>query len=427
MGEIVSSMFGPTPMEIQQAQRQAAEQKAYRDSQMSRMQQSDYLMNRAGATFGGMLGDALGIQNPELAKAQQQQELNKHIDLSTPESIRASAEILRQKGDFQRAFALSQLADSEEQKIIERKYKQALTTKALTAGSKDYEYEKMMEILNDPESSEEMKTMAKNRIAALNAKSIGSNNSSSVQTFRVTDENGTYIVRAEKGIGGKTEVMTLDGKPLTPAEYSPTLKAKLSQASAGGTEVGKEAGKAQQATLDAESVAETANRQLDELLNHEGFASAVGIGMPYASKFTGAKEMAFKKRLDQIKGGAFLQAFNMLRGGGQITEVEGQKATDAMNRMDMATSEKEFREAADDYRMALKTGIEKLKKKGALAYQLPEQPGTVNTPETVIKSNVPKFSGVTSPFQVRAMYKAGKMSKQDANIILDDMKARGLF
>lgn len=420
MGEIVSSMFGPTPMEIQQAQRQAAEQKAYRDSQMSRMQQSDYLMNRAGATFGGMLGDALGIQNPELAKAQQQQELNKQIDLSTPESIRASAKMLLDKGFRNEAAGLLKMAQDME-------YKKALTTKALTAGSKDYEYEKMMEILNDPESSEEMKTMAKNRIAALNAKASGAGGKPSSQ-FKTGEDGFVYeMIKGTDGTSMTRQVMKPDGTPLRAAEASPELKAKMNQAGAGATAVGKAAGEAQQAAVDAESVAETANRQLDELLNHEGFASAVGIGMPYASKFTGAKEMAFKKRLDQIKGGAFLQAFNMLRGGGQITEVEGQKATDAMNRMDMATSEKEFREAADDYRMALKTGIEKLKKKGSLAYQLPEQQGTVNTPETVAKSNVPKFSGVTSPFQVRAMYKAGKMSKQDANMVLDDMKARGLF
>ena len=54
-------------------------------------------------------------------------------------------------------------------------------------------------------------------------------------------------------------------------------------------------------------------------------------------------------RMDQLKGSAFLQAFEILKGGGQITEVEGKKATDAINRMSISTSENEFRQAAQDF------------------------------------------------------------------------------
>lgn len=65
-------------------------------------------------------------------------------------------------------------------------------------------------------------------------------------------------------------------------------------------------------------------------------------------------------RLNQIKGGAFLEAFKALKGGGQVTEIEGKKATDAKNRMNRATSEAEFNAAASDYIGAIKSGLDKL-------------------------------------------------------------------
>ncbi len=40
----------------------------------------------------------------------------------------------------------------------------------------------------------------------------------------------------------------------------------------------------------------------------------------------------FNAMLDQVQGGAFLQAFESLKGGGQITQIEGEKATQAIVR-----------------------------------------------------------------------------------------------
>jgi flagellar protein FlgJ len=71
-------------------------------------------------------------------------------------------------------------------------------------------------------------------------------------------------------------------------------------------------------------------------------------------------------RFNQLKGKAFLQAYTTLKGGGQITEVEGQKAQDAMARMDRAQSEETFKQALTDFRDAVKTGIQKLKEKGGV-------------------------------------------------------------
>lgn len=55
-----------------------------------------------------------------------------------------------------------------------------------------------------------------------------------------------------------------------------------------------------------------------------------------------------RARIDQLKGQNFLQAYNGLRGGGQITEVEGKKAEDAQARLNRAQTTEEFRAALKD-------------------------------------------------------------------------------
>lgn len=96
--------------------------------------------------------------------------------------------------------------------------------------------------------------------------------------------------------------------------------------------------------------AANARNMVQGVLNHPGFSSTVGMTMMPGARFIpGTKEADFQSRMDQLKGSAFLQAFETLKGGGQITEVEGKKATDAINRMSISTSENEFRQAAQDF------------------------------------------------------------------------------
>ena len=47
----------------------------------------------------------------------------------------------------------------------------------------------------------------------------------------------------------------------------------------------------------------------------------------------GTERAGARSYLDQIGGQAFLQAFESLKGGGQITEIEGTKATTALTRL----------------------------------------------------------------------------------------------
>jgi hypothetical protein len=97
-----------------------------------------------------------------------------------------------------------------------------------------------------------------------------------------------------------------------------------------------------------------------------GFDYAVGAGLPRWAVMGGSDTAGFLTRLDQIKDKTFLQAFESLKGGGQITQIEGEKATSALNRMNTAQSEVEFIKAAREFEENLRTGMELAKKKAGL-------------------------------------------------------------
>jgi hypothetical protein len=93
---------------------------------------------------------------------------------------------------------------------------------------------------------------------------------------------------------------------------------------------------------------------------HPGFTGTVGMTFAPGMRFVpGTPEADFQSMLDQVKGGAFLEAYERLKGTGQITEVEGKKATDAITRMGTAISENEFMQAAKELRDVIQTGIDR--------------------------------------------------------------------
>ena len=108
---------------------------------------------------------------------------------------------------------------------------------------------------------------------------------------------------------------------------------------------------------------------VDKLITHPGFSTVVGAkgitGVPAAAGYPipGTDAANFTVLRDQLVGKQFMQAYQTLKGGGQITEVEGKKATDAIARMNTAQSEDAFKEAAMEFRGVIKAGLDRAKKK----------------------------------------------------------------
>lgn len=114
-------------------------------------------------------------------------------------------------------------------------------------------------------------------------------------------------------------------------------------------------------------VAETENtiKLVDDLLSHPGMGSAVGLSSKFDPRnfIAGTDATDFNVMLDQLKGKQFLQAFEGLKGGGQITEMEGKKATDAIARMNTASSEQAFVRASREFQNIMRNALNRAKSK----------------------------------------------------------------
>lgn len=123
---------------------------------------------------------------------------------------------------------------------------------------------------------------------------------------------------------------------------------------------------------------------------HPGFENAVGTTWKPGFRFIpGTNAADFQALFEQVKGSAFLEAFNVLRGAGAITEKEGEKATAARTRMSTAQSEDEFVKAAREYQDVIRRGVETMQKKANVGGAAPVMPagagGAVDSNNPLLK------------------------------------------
>lgn len=97
---------------------------------------------------------------------------------------------------------------------------------------------------------------------------------------------------------------------------------------------------------------------------HRGFDNYIGTWTgEYQAKIPSSQAADFKTYHDQVKGTAFLEAFESLKGGGQITQVEGDKATAAITRMERAQSRGEYTTAARELQGIIRQGLKRARDK----------------------------------------------------------------
>lgn len=207
----------------------------------------------------------------------------------------------------------------------------------------------------------------------------------------VTEETARTNLEREKNARRQTDIsggqLNLAERRLA-ADLDPNVQAKIAASKAAGTTAGKTQAAAAIALPNAIATSESLLGKIDAMIGtpavkdksgkvinagtapHPGFTGAVGMGRLQTLGIPGVEQLIpgtpaadFKARFDEIMGGAFLEAFETLKGGGAITETEGKKATAAKTRMSLAQSEKEFLTAANEYKAIVKTGIERARKK----------------------------------------------------------------
>ena len=98
------------------------------------------------------------------------------------------------------------------------------------------------------------------------------------------------------------------------------------------------------------------------MYNHSGIDGATGavsgginnLALLPGDPITGSPR-EFATLHNQLVGTIFLNAFQSLKGGGQITEIEGEKATQAASNVDRKLNAPEYREAMVTFLQGLKT------------------------------------------------------------------------
>lgn len=175
---------------------------------------------------------------------------------------------------------------------------------------------------------------------------------------------------------GKWEILPgQGGAPVLPAAQDPSLQGQIAGSKAGSTVAAKGEAEAIIELPKVVAQGEEAVKLVDDLLKAPGFKQAVGGSrMLGVQKIPGTDAYDFDVRLNQLKGKQFLAAFETLKGGGQITEVEGKKATEAIARMDAASTEKEFTNAAREFQDIIKQGVDRAKAKAGGTSATPAAP-----------------------------------------------------
>jgi hypothetical protein len=109
----------------------------------------------------------------------------------------------------------------------------------------------------------------------------------------------------------------------------------------------------------AKNSAEGALALIEKLKKHPGFSGAVGLsvtpGWLPATDRKGAEAI-----INQLKGQAFLNAIQQLRGLGALSDAEGAKLEQASVRLNPNQSEKDFKAALDDYEKTIRDAIGRL-------------------------------------------------------------------
>lgn len=125
-------------------------------------------------------------------------------------------------------------------------------------------------------------------------------------------------------------------------------------------------GKAQgEAAFDLPRVEQNAQQTLDVLermKTHPGRAGSTGFIEGMLPSRT-SDQVDFQSLADQTQGQSFLQAFQMLKGAGQITDIEGRKATEAISRLgNQRLSDDDYLRAISDLEDVVRTGLARARK-----------------------------------------------------------------
>lgn len=165
-------------------------------------------------------------------------------------------------------------------------------------------------------------------------------------------EDGSFGYGVQGKDGTFKQVDTGDLSPLDPRS--------LNQEKSFGAATGKASGEAAAAAPGDIAAGQTALSVIDQIRTSPelewatGFSAGIG-----GNKIPGTGRFDFQNLVDQAKSGAFLTAVQEMRGLGSLSNAEGGAATQAITRMNTATSKDAFLKALSDYEAIVVRGMER--------------------------------------------------------------------
>jgi hypothetical protein len=188
------------------------------------------------------------------------------------------------------------------------------------------------------------------------------------------------LVEVPDGRGGTIKMprsqaaQLLSGQGQAPAQGQGTAPAL-------GTTVSPRVQEARQMLPKIDNQVTTMVNTIDQILNHKGLDYSVGV-WGKAPTIPGTPQADVRALQDQIQGQAFLQAFESLKGGGAITEVEGKKAEQAIARLQSTQSATAYRDSLKELRGMLQAAQERAYKSADMQRPGSSPAGGVATPRS---------------------------------------------
>ena len=120
MAEIVQSLFGVTPQMYQQEQQDRIDAQAMQYARLDPFQQANFAIGRGANMLGGVIGGALGGQDPELQRITLRQQIAGQLNPNDLSTFDSGIEMLRRGGDGQGALMLQMERDKAQQQALVR-------------------------------------------------------------------------------------------------------------------------------------------------------------------------------------------------------------------------------------------------------------------------------------------------------------------
>jgi hypothetical protein len=159
-------------------------------------------------------------------------------------------------------------------------------------------------------------------------------------------------------------------RPLSALDIELDAARRKKEVESAGKETGTTSGTAEAQLAGSEIDTAKVEKAVNDLKGHEGKQWAVGVPiisqLPDWATLGGTKHADFLAQYKKARGGVFLEGYKTLKGGGSITQIEGEKSQDAIAAMDRAQTKEAFDASLDEYLFWYKRGIEKLRKQKAL-------------------------------------------------------------